>query len=161
MENTLMNLLTSGISLRQETESILAVNEKTEQYGLTLSREEAQQLAGTRRESLSRSGRIEVGTDTLRKLAEAFAPSRYLTQENYAAVLSEAAEAFYELKNESEDKITDDELATLLADGFERYGGNLAKFLGSSELDALLRFRRYGYAEEDGPAENEEEDDDE
>lgn len=159
MEYALMNLLTSGISLQQETESILAINEKTKPHGLVLSRQEAQELACTRRETLNRSGRIEVGTDTLRKLAEAFCSSRYLAQENYAAVLSEAAEAFYELKNESEDKISDDELAALLADGFERFGGTLAEFLRSRELDRLLRFRRYGYAEEDVPAEDGEADD--
>jgi hypothetical protein len=160
LEYSLMNFMTSEVSLQQETESILAVNEETKPYGMVLSVEEAQELARTRRESLSRSGRIEIGTDTIRKLTKAFGPSRYVTQENLASVLCEAAEAFYELKNESEDRISDEELALLLADGFERFGGNLSEFLRSRELNRLLRIRRYGYAEEDDTADDEEADDD-
>jgi hypothetical protein len=156
LEYGLMNLLASGVSIQQEIENILKINEKTTPYGFMLSPQDARQLAESRRESLSRSGRIEVGMDTLRKLAEAFCPSRYLTQENYAAVLSEAVEAFYELKNEAEEKISDNELANLLANGFERFGGNLEGFLRSKELNRLLRFRRYGYVEDEEETENDE-----
>ena len=98
----------------------------------------------------------------MRKIIDAFRVSNYLWQKDYADLLNEAVEAFYELKNESEDQISDDDLIALLAGAFERYRGSLAPFLQSRELDCLMRRLRYGYEEErDEPDEDELEEDDE
>lgn len=163
MDQSFQSLLRMDMPLKKEAEGLLSMNETTAPHGLQLSQKEAEEVALTRREALDRCGRIEIGSDTVRKIAAAFCSSRFLTQANYVTVLEEATEAFYALKNESEDTVTDDELARLLADGFERCGGELEKFLGSRELDSLLRFRRYGYAEpqEEESKDEEEEDADE
>lgn len=155
MDQTFQSLMRMQSPPESEAESLLLLNRTTAERGLELSRKDAQDLALVRREALDRSGRIEIGSETVGKIAAAFARSDYLTQAEYAPVLEKATEAFYELKNESEDAITDDELIRLLADGFERYGGDLERFLASRELDARLRFARYGFEEE------QEEDDDE
>lgn len=137
----------------------MRMNQQTDCDGLlALNREEALELAKTHRNALDACGRIEIGTDTVKKIALEFRHSAYLDPQNYAHVLAEATEAFYELKNESEDTISDDELAAMLADGFERFGGNLSAYLGSVELDRLLRARRCGM---DAPPEEEKEQDDE
>lgn len=161
MKETLSRLLLGERPQEEETDELLALNRETENDGLTLTRQEAAELARTRREALGACGRVEIGAETVEKLVLAFRGSAYLTSQNYAAVLEEATEAFYELKNESEETVSDDELAALLADGFERYGGKLASYLASPELDMLLRSRRYGAQAEEEDSENGEEPPDE
>ena len=160
MEKNLSRLLLRGQPLEAEAEGLLDINRETETYGLSLSREEALGLAHVHRKALDAIGRVEIGSDTVEKIALAFSSSRFLDRDNYAAVLAEATQAFYELKNESEDTIPDDELVSMLADGFERFDGDLAAYLGSVELDRLLRARRTGKAEEEEPEEKDEEEDD-
>lgn len=156
MEEQLSRLLRRGQSLESEAEGLLKMNQQTDCDGLiALNKEEALELAQTHRDALDACGRIEIGNDTVKKIALEFRHSAYLDRINYAQVLAEATEAFYELKNESEDTLSDDELAAMLADGFERFGGNLSAYLGSPELDRLLRARRCGM---DDPAEEEQED---
>ena len=159
MEETLSNLLRGGLSVETEADSLLEINPETAAYGLTLSWEEARGLARTHRAALENCGRVEIGSGTVEKIALAFSRSRYLNRKNYADVVGEAAEAFYELKNESDDMVSDDELIALLADGFERYGGELEPFLNSRELDRLLRTRRFGedYTEKEKPDDDEKE----
>lgn len=159
MEEKLSRLLRRGQSLETEAEGLLKINRETADDGLVLSRDEAMGLARTHRDALDNCGRIEIGSGTVEKIALAFRNSRYLNQENYAAVLAEATEAFYALKNESEDMISDDELATLLAQGFEQKGGKLSSYLDSAELDRLLRARRYGADETEKEEPGDEEDD--
>lgn len=163
MEEKLSRLLRRGQSLESEAEGLLKMSRQTDCDGLiALNREEALELAQTHRDALDACGRIEIGTDTVKKLALEFRHSAYLDPQNYAHVLAEATEAFYALKNESEDTISDDELAAMLADGYERFGGNLSAYLGSTELDSLLRARRCGMdvpLEEENMEEKDEEDD--
>ena len=149
LDQSFQSLLRMQTPLKKEAENLMQLNRVTASRGLQLSPKDAEELALARRDALNRSGRIEIGSETVVKIAAAFAGSAYLTQADYAAVLEEATEAFYELKNESEDAIPDDELIRLLADGFERYGGELGRFLISRELDAKLRAARYGAAPEE------------
>lgn len=124
MEENLSRLLLRGQPIEAEAEGLLEFSRKTNCEGLCeLSRQEALDLAKTHRDALDACGRIEIGTGTVEKIALEFRHSAYLDGKNYADVLAEATEAFYALKNESDDTISDDELAAMLADGFERFGG--------------------------------------
>ncbi len=105
-----------------------------------------------------RAGALKSAPARLRKSLWRFSHSAYLDRKNYADVLAEATEDFYALKNESKDTIPDDELAAMLADGFEHFGGKLSAYLGSTELDSLLRARRCGMHT---PPEEEKEEDEE
>lgn len=159
MKESLSVLLRGGLSVETEADGLMELNRETDANGLELNREEALELARTHRRALADCGRVEIGSGTVEKIALALSRSRYLTQENYACAVEEAVEAFYGLKNESEDTISDDELVALLTDGFERYEGKLAAYLNSPELDCLLRTRRYGADETDGKEPEKEEDD--
>lgn len=162
LNEMLVVFLRAGYPVEAEAAGLLSANAESVRDGLMLSPSQALELAQTHRRALDRCGRVEIGTDTVQKIIEAFRHSHYLWQKDYADVLNEAVEAFYELKNESEDNISDDELIRLLADAFERYKGALAPFLQSRELDHLLRALRYGEEEEpDEPDEDETEEYDE
>lgn len=149
MENTLSAFLRSGYPAEVEQKDLLQMNDETAQYGLQLSPAEAAELTKTHRTALVKTNRIEIGHETVQKIIHALSRSQYLPQTHYADVLNEAVYAFYELKNESEDKMTDDELIENLADGFEEYEGDMDAYLQSCGLDGLLRKIRYGLQPEE------------
>ena len=105
---------------------ILSCNNETSYYGLSLTPQDAAALMKTREEELRFNGRVEVGSETIIKLIEAFCDSCYITQNDYAETLQQLIEIFYGAKTETEDRISDDELIAFLRNSFEtRCGGSL------------------------------------
>ncbi|QAT48302.1 hypothetical protein EQM14_00100 [Caproiciproducens sp. NJN-50] len=138
----------SALDDARTAENLLTLNEETQEFGLELSREDALALAETRRIALQASGRVEFGTPVLEKIIRAFSRSRYLYQYDYAPALHELLEAFFLLKNETEDRFSDDNLVDFLFDCFEsRYRGSLEMFQGP-ELEQLRRLLLFGAEEE-------------
>ena len=111
MEKQIFELLTKN---RQKDELAMldAYNQKTEMFGLALTKEEAKALIVSRDESLKKYGRVEFGKGILDKLVYSFCDSQYISRENYLAVLTRLQDIFYHFKSESQDKLTDDELLT-------------------------------------------------
>lgn len=159
MESQLSSLLrSSALDDAKTAENLLALNQETSKYGLELSREDALALAETRRIALQASGRVEFGAPVLEKIILAFSRSRYLYQYDYAPALHELLEAFFLLKNETEDRFSDDDLIDFLFDCFEyRYRGSLEMFLGP-ELEQLRRFLLFGAEEKEDDGDGEEDD---
>lgn len=150
----------SALDDARTAERLLALNRETREYGLELTPEDAASLAEARREALEASGRVEIGgAGALEKIVLAFGRSRYLFQYDYAPVLHELLEVFFLLKNETHDRISDDELTAFLFDCFEnRYRGSTEMFRGR-ELEALRRLLLFG-PEETEDEDGEEDDDD-
>lgn len=152
----------SALDDARTAERLLALNRETREYGLELTPEDAASLAEARREALEASGRVEIGggMGALEKIILAFGRSRYLYQYDYAPILHELLEAFFLLKNETHDRISDDELTAFLFDCFEhRYRGSTEMFRGR-ELEALRRLLLFGPEEVAGEDEEEDDDDD-
>lgn len=148
----------SALDDARTAEQLLALNRETRERGLELTPEDAASLAEARREALEASGRVEIGGGALEKIILTFSRSRYLFQYDYAPVLHELLEVFFLLKNETHDRISDDELIEFLFDCFEnRYRGSTEMFRGR-ELEALRRLLLFG--PEETAAEDGEEDDD-
>lgn len=151
----------SALSDARTAESLLALNGRTEEYGLRLAPEDAWSLAQARRDALEASGRVEFGKSALEGIILCFSRSKYLYQYDYATVLHELLEVFYLLKNETRDRISDAELTDFLFDCFEnRYRGSLELFRGR-ELEKLRRTLLGLGESEDNGAEREEDSDDE
>ncbi|MBW7572812.1 DUF6323 family protein [Caproiciproducens faecalis] len=147
---------------------ILSLNQKTEPLGLTLSPADVTALIQSRAEALSASGRIEIGSATIGKLAEAFSGSAYITQQNYTVTLQELLDLFYAFKNETLDLISDNELISFMKDAFENRCGGSLELLSNRELEKLAENLRFGrenytsmYPEPDELDEDEREDADE
>lgn len=144
---------------RVRSERILALNEQTRKYGLNLSPQEAAGLTVARWQALAASGRVEIGAGVLEKIIRVFSKSEYLYQEDYLEVLHEVQENFYLLRNDLEDRISDDSLIAFLFQNFEKYKGSLAFFQGR-ELEKLRRslcFGHFGEEKEEKEEENDEE----
>lgn len=138
-------LTPGGLSERAAAEQFLALNTVTEPYGLALTPQEAAELAETRRLALAGSGRLELGGGAPEEIIRVFSRSEYLYPHNYARTLNEITEAFYALKNETMDEISDRELIAFLFERFERvYRGDAAALLDGRELEKLVRSLKFG-----------------
>ena len=102
-----------------EIKNIKKCNEYTSKYGLVLSDNQISNLLERRKETLKETGRIEFREGIIDKLIKEFCDSPYINQENYAEILYELIEMFYEYKNETMDLITDDELIEFMKKSFD------------------------------------------
>jgi len=145
LDNTLMAIFSNGLlSDQSSTAKILSLNEKTEQYGLSLTPVDAAALMQTRTEALSANGRIEVGSETVGKLIDAFYDSSFINQRDYTAIMHDLIDMFYYSKNETMDLISDDDLIEFMKNCFEyRCMGSL-ELLKGRELEKLADNLRRG-----------------
>ena len=131
------------IPMRQQTLAaqweLRGCNAYSGRFGLTLRENEIAELVESRAEALRAAGRIEFGGGILPKLIRAICDSPFIMQEDYAAVLSELQEAFYRFKNETMDRLTDDELIALMVKAFNGRAQGSAEDLAEMSLEALVR----------------------
>lgn len=143
--DSLASLFTlNTLSTRAAEAQLLSLNEKSEQYGLSLTPADAAALMQTRSQALSATGRVEIGAATVGKLAEAFCDSCWINQRGYAETLHELVELFYEMKNETEDRVPDDELIAFMKDCYESRCGGSLELLTGRELEKLAENLRFG-----------------
>lgn len=144
MEKQIFELLTKNRQ-RDELAMLDAYNQKTEMFGLALTKEEAKALIVSRDESLKKYGRVEFGKGILDKLVYSFCDSQYISRENYLAVLTRLQDIFYHFKNESQDKLTDDELLTFMRQQYESVCYGDLDYLENTCLERFLKAVRGGY----------------
>lgn len=106
---------------------------------MTLTAAQAAELVAARREALVQTGRVEFGSGVTEKLIRAFYTSPYLTKETYAETLQALTELFYQLKNETDDRVGDD---ALLAEMRARFDGDCGGSLDLLAGDAMPAFVR-------------------
>lgn len=122
---------------------LLAVNNITKEYGLTLTQNEAQMLVTVGIESIRKNDRVEFGESATVKLIKKFSQSSYISQTIYADTIAELIEVFYQVKNESLDALTDDEVIDTMFDFFEGKSGGSVSLLAERDMDELCRKLRY------------------
>lgn len=144
MEENMFQLLLQE-KQKKEIETIISINEKTRQFGLTLTKEAAEELIISRNLSLKKYQRVEMGAGILEKLVFAFCDSGYLIQQNYAESLMRLQDIFYEFKNEALDLVTDDELLTFMREQFDDVCFGDFDYLEGTCLDKFAFAIRAGY----------------
>lgn len=120
---------------------ILELNERTRQYGLALTPEEAKQVMVARDEALLGTGRVELDIEVSKSLIDRFASSPFMRAEDYVFVLMELHELFYHLKNETEDRINDVKLIDMMRERFDRECGGSMDMLKSVMEEYAEQFR--------------------
>ena len=134
-----------------QIKQILAVNEYSEQYGLSLSREDTELLLTERRNVLKRERRVEFGQSILPQIIYTFCDSFYIIQDNYLDVLIRLQEIFFLYKNEMQDEITDEELLNFMKEQFDGVccgdpdylEGTCLDIFADVELIRVQRLRKY------------------
>lgn len=124
---------------RQEIEKVLECNDNTLKFGLALSEEEANRLMLSRKASLTENQRVEFGESILPKIIQYFCASQYINQDNYADSLDQLQEIFYLFKNETEDRLTDDELLDFMRQQFEEVCFGDFDYLSGTCLERYAR----------------------
>ena len=151
-------LMQSALMTREAAGELLSCNERTTPYGLALSEVQAMALVETRAAALRRTGRVEFGGGSLKKLILAFADSPYLNRANYDETLHDLVEIFYYYKNETLELASDDELITFMKSSFDgECQGSLA-LLADKALYRYARSLRFGNNDDEGEEEESEED---
>lgn len=130
-------------------EELRECNAFTGQFGLTLTERQIQALAEKRVEALNSTGRVEFGSGITKKLIREFCDSPYIMQENYEEAILELLDSFYYFKNESEDRISDDELIAFMRRHFDTTCQGSMEYLSGTTLEDLCRNTRYGYETDD------------
>lgn len=110
-----------GVVKQLNLGDVLASNEQSRKYGLVFTVVEAEELIEARNRSISSHGRVEMGIDAVKKIIAAFCTSAYINRDEYAETVSELLDIFYYMKNETEDRIGDDELIDMMQ---EYYNGS-------------------------------------
>lgn len=108
----------NALAERQVMDKILLCNETTKKYGLFLTERQALALSQTRTASLKETKRIEFGNGIIDKLIMAMCDSPYITQEIYEDTLHELINLFYDLKNNTWDQISDNDLIDFIKAAF-------------------------------------------
>ncbi|PKM71656.1 MAG: hypothetical protein CVU91_12905 [Firmicutes bacterium HGW-Firmicutes-16] len=131
-----------------EVHELSECNEFSIKYGLVLSENQIQNLVQKRFETLRDTGRIEFGAGILKKLVYAFCDSPYIHNLNYEATILELQDAFYYFKNESDDRIADDELIEYMKDTFDGKAQGSIEYLTGTSLEELRRDAHHGFIDD-------------
>lgn len=131
---------------RQEELAVISkMNQKTERFGLVLQEEEVRELVTVHHESLKNHRRFEWGSGILEKLIYVFCDSQYLDQQNYLQSLERLQDIFYQFKNASLDRMSDDEILTFMKEQFEGICAGSLDYLEETCLAVYTEAVRKGY----------------
>ena len=136
----MLNMILGGaMSESGQRAALLACNEYTRRYGLTLTAEDAAMLTETQREALRTAGRVEFTGGAVEKIVTEFAASPYITQASFAATLAALTELFYTFKNEMSDLIGDEALIKYMRRAFDVECSGSVEALAADALPELAR----------------------
>ena len=141
MDNNWLELL-SGTS---QLATVMETNQYTEQFGLTLSEQDAQLILDNRKAALRTQQRIEFGEGIVPKIIREFCDSPYIDQNTFAETIIRLQEIFYQYKNEMNDEITDDELLHLMREQYDELCFGDLEYLESTCLENFSQAVRAGY----------------
>ena len=142
-------LMPIQIQMANTIKELEACNHLSEQFGLSLTTDQMLRLAKSRFLALENTGRVEFGEGILKKLVFRFCDSPYLLQSNYEETLSELQEVFYYFKNESMERLSDDELLEAMKTVFDGKAQGSLEYLSGTSLENLCRIIRGGEVEEE------------
>lgn len=137
-------VLSGPLLQRQAVLEITERNEVTAAYGLILTERQAIELIETRSYSLESAGRIEFGSGVIGKLIDKFRDSPYIWQDNYVETMHDLIETFYYYKNETLDRVSDDDLIAFMKKCFDGKCRGSIELMKYRELDAMARKIRFG-----------------
>lgn len=133
-----------GLTPAQEAEGLMALSAVTAPFGVYLTAAEAQEVAESHQASLQKARRVEFDRGPVELLARTFCGSIHLSREDWAGALETLTELFYQCKNETWDRVGDEELADLLFRAFEGCCRGSFELLESEVVPRLGRYMRAG-----------------
>ncbi len=138
---------------KNQLAKVVDTNQYTEQFGLTLTEQDAALIMEKRNAALKEQRRIEFSDSIVPKIIREFCDSSYIDHNNYVDTIVRLQDIFYLFKNEMNDEITDDELLHLMREQFEQLCFGDLDYLENtclSDFAQAIRAGYRGYHETDG-----------
>lgn len=135
----------------QEKQSVLACNNLTENYGLTLTEEEVLHLTEYKSECLVRHQRLEFTGGILERIIRTVCTSTYISMDNYVETLEGMLDVYYEFRNSFGPEVGDQEILDLMEERFEKLSeGNFEYLFGDGfvRMEDIMDWREALYQEE-------------
>lgn len=130
---------------KNQVSEVMETNRMTQQFGLRLSKEDAELIAAERIQVLKRQKRVEFGGSITLKVIYEFCDSDFIDQNSYVDALIRLQEIFYLYKNEMQDEISDDELLHFMKEQFETICFGDLDYLEGTCLHIFAEAVRAGY----------------
>jgi hypothetical protein len=121
-------------------------NKAAARFGVTVSENDARQLAEARNKTVKRLGRVEFAGGVIEKLIIVFCDSPYLDRDNFIEAVEEFIDIFYEFKNDSLDGEDDDEVIVLMKNCYENECAGSIDAL-RDDMGRMARRMRFGLKE--------------
>lgn len=99
---------------------LLKLNEETKENGLKLTEEDAKHVIDARSKTLESYERVELGINVTKKIIQLFSSSQYIDDKNYLNVIISVQDMFYYYKNETFEKVGDEELLNIIYNYFNK-----------------------------------------
>ncbi len=128
-----------------ELTAVNSCNTQTEQFGLSLTKEQARELVVSHHASLASHQRVEFGYSILKPLIFAFCDSPYINRDSYLDTLKRLQDIFYEFKSECGESLTDEELLNFMREQFDQTCHGNMEYLETTCLERFARKIRGGY----------------
>jgi hypothetical protein len=129
------------MSIESQINEILKTNEESQKYGLVLTAENAREVIEVRNRTLQNYGRVELDIDVTRSIIECLCASPFINKDIYITVVTELQDIFYYMKNETEDKISDNRLIDMIVDFYNNSCSGSAELLKQAAETYAWNFR--------------------
>ena len=132
------DLLSPSREAKTRERQIVACNDFTKEYGVSLTAKQAHDLDAAHCQLLDSLDRVEFGTSGTVQVIEGFSASPYMEQSNYAQTLGALQEKFYELRAQASVDIFDDEIIDGMRLLFDGDAGGSTDLLAACTLDMVM-----------------------
>ena len=130
---------------KNQIAEILDTNEFTTEFGLMLSKEDAQMIVSSRSTILMQQRRVELGGSVTEAIIKEFCDSQYIEQDDFADDIVRLQKIFFTFKNEMMDQISDDELLHFMREQFDEPCAGDLDYLEETVLPVFAQAVRGGY----------------
>ena len=120
-----------------EKSKILNCNKFLQNYGISLSQQDAEQIIEKRIETLKQTKRIELGEWVVEKIIKEFCDSAYISQDNFVSTVYELIDIFYYYKNETNDLVSDDELIKFMREYYDSLAYGDLEYLAGTIMEKM------------------------
>lgn len=128
----ILSSLNSNLKTIQKNE-ILKINSESEQYALSLSQEDVEEIIKARNYTLQSYGRIDLNINVTKQLIEILYKSQYTDKDDYVELINDLQEIFYYLKNETLDEISDIDLLEIIDEFYNECSGRIDNVQNNAE----------------------------
>lgn len=120
-----------------EKSKILNCNKFLQNYGISLSQQDAEQIIEKRIETLRQTKRIELGEWVVEKIIKEFCDSAYISQDNFVSTVYELIDIFYYYKNETNDLVSDEEIIKFMREYYDSLAHGDLEYLAGTIMEKM------------------------